>query len=111
MSTFHLWLVPTGEACNRLAVVISELSALYHGPKFDPHLTLLGKLEGEEEHLADLTKQLAHVLRPFEIQFKEPGYESQYFRCLFLPIELSLPILEAHQQAEQIFRQKIDRLL
>ncbi len=109
MSTFHLWLVPTGEAYNRLAGVISGLSALYRGPKFDPHLTLLGKLEGEEEPLADLTKQLAHVLCPFEAQIKEPGYESQYFRCLFLPVKPSLPILEAHQQALQIFGRKSTR--
>lgn len=103
MSTFHLWLVPKGEVSNRLAGVISDLSALYRGPTFDPHLTLLGKLEGEEESLVDLAKQLARALHPFEVRLKEPGCEPHYFRCLFLPVEPSPSLLEAHRRAKQIF--------
>ena len=103
MSTFHLWLVPTGEVSNRLACVISDLSARYQGPEFNAHLTLLGRLEGEEEPLLDRTKQLARALHPFEVRLKEPGYEAQYFRCLFLPAEPSPTLLSAHQQAKQIF--------
>ena len=103
MSTFHLWLVSTGEVSNRLAGVISDLSALYRGPTFDPHLTLLGKLEGEEESLADLTKQSARALHPFEVRLKKPGHEAHYFRCLFLPVEPSPILLAAHQRAKQIF--------
>lgn len=100
---FHLWIVPAGEAFNRLAGVIADLSARHHGPAFVPHLTLLGRLEGEEEDLVDRTHQLACALYPFEVRFKEPGYEAQYFRCLFLPAEPSPAILDAHQRAVQIF--------
>ena len=100
---FHLWLVPTGDVGNRLADVISELSTRYHGPKFDPHLTLLGKLEGDEESLVELTRQLARSLHPLEVRLREPGYASQYFRCLFLPVEPCPPIRRVHQQAERIF--------
>ena len=103
MSTFHLWLVPTGEVSDRLAGVVSDLSASYHGPEFKPHLTLLGKLEGEEESLADLTKQLARALHPFEVRLKKPGHEAHYFRCLFLPVEPSPTLLAAHRRAKQIF--------
>ena len=103
MSTFHLWLAPAGADYDRLAGVIAELSTRYHGPAFDPHLTLLGRLEGEEEVLVDRTRQFARVLHPFEVRLKEPGYEAQYFRCLFLPAEPSPPILEAHQRAMRIF--------
>ena len=103
MRTFHLWLVPTGTAYDRLAGVLSDLSARYRGPAFDPHLTLLGRLEGEEEPFLDRTKQLARALHPFEIRLKEPAYESLYFRCLFLPVEPSPPVLEAHRRATEIF--------
>ena len=100
---FHLWLVPTGAVFDRLAGVIADLSARHHGPAFDPHLTLLGRLEGEEEVLVDRTRQLAHALHPFEVRLKEPSYQAQYFRCLFLPAEPSAPILDAHRQATHIF--------
>ena len=100
---FHLWLVPTGAVYDRLAGVIADLSVRYDGPAFDPHLTLLGRLEGEEASLVDRTHQLARALQPFEVRLKEPGYEEQYFRCLFLPAEPSSPFLEAHRQTTQIF--------
>ena len=100
---FHLWIVPTGEVYDRLAGVIADLSARHHGPAFDPHLTLLGRLEGEEEVLVDRAHQLARALHPFDVRLGEPRYEAQYFRCLFLPVEPSPPILEAHQRATQIF--------
>lgn len=103
MSIYHLWLAPAGEAYDRLAGVIADLSARYQGPQFDPHLTLLGRLGGEEESLIALTKQLARVLHPFEVRLGAPSYESLYFRCLYLPAEPSLPLLEAHQRARQVF--------
>ena len=100
---FHLWLAPAGAMYERLGGVLSELSARYESPQFDPHLTLLGRLEGEEGALVDRAHQLARVLHPFEIRLKEPSYEAQHFRCLFLPAEPSPSILDAHQRATQIF--------
>lgn len=106
MSTFHLWLAPASVDYDRLAGIISDLSARYRGPKFDPHLTLLGKLEGEQESLIALTQQLARALQSFEVRLEAPAYEAQYFRCLYLPAEPSPPLLEAHRQATQIFNAK-----
>ena len=103
MSTFHLWIVPTGEAYNRLAGVIADLSSRHQGPAFNPHLTLLGRLEGGESEMVDRMHQLARTLQPFEIRLKAPSYEAQDFRCLFLLAERSPAILDAHQQAKQIF--------
>ncbi len=103
MNTFHLWLVPTGAGRDRLAGVIAGLSTRYHGPAFDPHLTLLGGLKGEEGEMVACTNQLARVLQPFEIRLMGPGSAASYFRCLYLPAELSPPLLEAHQRATQLF--------
>ena len=103
MNMFHLWIVPTGEAYNRFAGVIADLSARYQGPAFDPHLTLLGRLEGKESEMIDRAHQLTRTLQPFEIRLKAPSYEAQYFHCLFLPAEPSPSLLDAHQQAKQIF--------
>ena len=103
MSTFHLWLAPAGMDYERLAGIIAEFSARYRGPQFDPHLTLLGKLEGERECFIARTQQLAHALQPFEVHLDALGYEPLYFRCLYLPAEPSPSLLEAHRQATQIF--------
>ena len=103
MSVCHLWLAPAGEDYERLAGIIADLSARYRGLKFDPHITLLGRLEGEQESLIALTTQLARALQPFDVRLEAPSYEPHYFRCLYLPAEPSPSLLEAHQQATQIF--------
>ena len=103
MSTFHLWLAPAGTDYDRLAGIISDLSARYRGPQFNPHLTLLGRLEGEQESLVGLTQQLARLLEPFEVRLEAPSYEPIYFRYLYLPAEPSPSLLEAHQRATRIF--------
>ncbi|MCY4614551.1 MAG: 2'-5' RNA ligase family protein [Nitrospira sp.] len=100
---FHVWLVPAGVAYDRFAGVIADLSVRYRSPQFDPHLTLLGRLEGEEGDVVDRTHRLARALQPFEVRLREPGHEAHYFRCLFLPAEPSPTLLEAHRQATQIF--------
>lgn len=106
MSTFHLWLVPAGAGYERLAGVIADLSTRHHGPAFDPHLTLLGRLEGEQEALVGLTQQLARALPSFEVRLDAPSYEPLYFRCLYLPVRPCPPIQEAHRRATQIFGHK-----
>lgn len=47
MSQFFLWLTSVGEGYDRVAELIDQLSERYRGPRFEPHLTLLGGLEGE----------------------------------------------------------------
>ena len=51
MTRFHLWLMPTGGTCERLAAIIRHLSQKHGGPLFEPHVTLLGGMEGEGEEI------------------------------------------------------------
>lgn len=103
MRMFHLWLMPPEDVSSRLAGLVTELSLRYGGPTFDPHLTLLGRIEGEESAIVDLTNRLAAALSSFEVQLKAPVGETQYFRCLYFPAEPVPPLLDAHQQAQRLF--------
>jgi hypothetical protein len=41
-ATYDLWFKPSGPACDVLARTIRELAHELGGPKFEPHVTLLG---------------------------------------------------------------------
>ncbi len=103
MSTYHLWLKPSGSAYTLLATTIAELARTYDGPLFEPHVTLLSNLPGAEEEVAARAAQLANSLEPFEIQLGGPGYKDQYFQCLFLQVAQAPGIMEAHQHARRTF--------
>ncbi len=106
MTRFHLWLMPTGEPYDRLADVINQLSQKHGGPLFEPHVTLLGGMEGEEEEICQKTMRLAQGLRPFEVQLTKPGYQDSYFRCLYLHVQETPSLMEAQAQARIILNQQ-----
>ncbi len=106
MTRFHLWLMPTGETYESLAGIIRHLSHQYGGPLFEPHVTLLGGMEGEEEEICHNTMRLAQGLRPFDVQLTKPGYQDSYFRCLYLHVQETPSLMEAHAQARIILNQQ-----
>ena len=73
MTQYHLWLTPNGDSRNRLANLINTLSDQNRGPRFEPHITLLGEIEGEESLLSEQVRMLATKLRPFSIDLQHPN--------------------------------------
>ena len=86
MSSFFLWLEPTGKAHDLLATTIAHLSQEHGGPLFDPHVTLLGDIAGRELQLQHQTEQLAQALSPFDLSLTVPAFEDQYFQCVFMRV-------------------------
>ena len=97
MTTFHLWLKPSGKAYDILVHTIATLSKEYQGPFFEPHVTLLGNLPGTEEEISLGSSQLGSSLQPFDIQLTEPAYQDQYFQCLFLKVHETPALMRAHE--------------
>ncbi len=103
MTQYHLWLTPSGEAHDGLTQLINQLGEKHRGPRFEPHITLLGDIEGEESLLAEQVRMLATKLRPFSIDLQQPAFEDEYFRCVYVTVRETLEIREAHEQAKVIF--------
>ena len=103
-----IWLMPTGRICEQLRMTILQLSSQYATPRFPPHVTLIGRLTGDERELASRAEQLASRIRPFEITLTGIDHLDEYFRCLFMRVEESRALLEANQAARVIFNLERD---
>lgn len=101
--SWSLWLVPEGELYQPLADTIARLADAYNAPRFEPHVTLAGVLTGTEADLRERSTRLAEVMEPCRIQLASPDYTDAYFQCLFLRVELTAELLEAHRRARIIF--------
>lgn len=98
-----LWLVPEGEAGARLRALIDRL-ALRHGtPAFEPHLTLLGGLEGPEAETRPPAGEVAARLRPFLVRLGALRHRDEYYRSLFAEAQKSPELLSARRAAEEAF--------
>ncbi|HEU5324245.1 MAG TPA: 2'-5' RNA ligase family protein, partial [Methylomirabilota bacterium] len=108
-ATFHLWLKPAGPAYEVLGGAIRELAQELGAPVFEPHVTLLGHLEGTELDHARRTEQLGRELRPFPIVLTEASHGDTYFQCLFMTVQPSAVVMDAHVLARRVFhRTEVD---
>ena len=105
---FSLWLMPSGDLYEALAHTILRLSRVYQTPAFEPHVTLLGELTEPEAEVLSKTQHLASLIRPCEIRLSRADYLSDYFRCLFLRVEETKPVMEANLKARKVFNRYRD---
>ena len=103
---YHLWLKPSREASHQFAHVIQQLALELDAPVFEPHITLLGNLEGSEAEQVARSNELARRLRPFPINVSGPAFGEDYFHCVFLVADMTPSLLHVHALARQIFHQE-----
>jgi len=96
--------MPSGEVCQRLAGTILELSRQYGTPAFEPHVTLAGGIVGPAREVDLQMKDLARRLPPLTIRLTTVAGLEEYFRCLFVRVAQTRPIMSANEAAREIFR-------
>ena len=103
-SHYSLWLMPTGEVRERLAGTILNLSRQYATPAFEPHVTLAGGIAGQAREITSKMKDLARRIPPFTIRLAAVDGLEEYFRCLFVRVAPTHPIMTANKAARELFR-------
>jgi 2'-5' RNA ligase len=106
MKSYTLWLEPTGRIHTLLATAIAQLSQEHGGPLFEPHVTLLGDITGQEEVIVQRAEQFAQGMSPVDLNLTVPAFRDQYFQCIFMRVEETSALLEAHRRARKIFHQE-----
>jgi 2'-5' RNA ligase len=103
-SRYSLWLMPKGDVRRRLAEAILDLSGKYSTSAFEPHVTLAGSIVGPAREVESKMKHLARRIPPFTIRLTTVEGLEEYFRCLFIRVALTHPIMSANEAAREIFR-------
>ena len=103
---YSLWITPTDEAESKLNSIVIELSKNYHGPVFEPHMTLLGPIFEDKGEVVRKAKLLARQTAPFQLFLGEIDFSTTYFQCVFVRIQTNIPLLNARAKAQQMFDDK-----
>src|SRR4051812_1795662 len=101
--TYSLWLTPDGDVKESLARLIAELAEQHGGPRFPPHITLLGSVVGTEDEMARLADQVARQTPSLRVEFDGLGAEEVYFRSLYLVAKQAPALMAANVLARQVF--------
>ena len=98
-----LWLMPEGAAHDRLAALIGRLATRFGTAPFAPHVTLLPGVPGPERDVLETARTLAAELAPVPVGFSVLDGLEHHFRCLFLRVQASKALREAHARAATRF--------
>lgn len=107
---YSIWLVPKGEANEKYARIIGDLSQRYGTPSFEPHVTLIGGLKGLADSIEGTTSLLSTMStsRRILITLREFGTEDFYFRALYLRAWKSGILQLLNEGANLVFKRPID---
>lgn len=103
-----LWLVPPDDVRSGLAQRIDGLARRLGTPRFEPHVTLLGGIEAAGEQVVAETRGLAAQLGPIGLRLNRAGGREEFFRCLFLEVELEPALNAAHRRARHLFGKRTE---
>jgi 2'-5' RNA ligase len=95
--------MPTGEARERLAGMILDLSRQYGTPVFEPHVTLVGGIAAPAREVTSKMRDLARRIPPFTVRLAAVDGLEEYFRCLFVRLAPTRPIMLANEAAREVF--------
>jgi len=103
-----LWIEPEDAAREALVALIARLAREHRAPLFEPHVTLLAAIDLAEEEVLVRAEALAGVVAPLRVRLAGVGGLEEYFRCLFLRVELTSELMGANARARAAFGRHAD---
>jgi len=101
MDSHYLWLVPQKETYDEFQKIIQDLSKTYGTPRFEPHVTLVSGLRGNEVSLVEKIDAFALRKHRFSVTTKGMDYIRGFFTSLLLNIQNTPAIDQFNAQARQ----------
>lgn len=100
--------MPEGTDGARLAAWIERLAARFATEPFEPHVTLVGGLDGPPSAILASARRAAATLRPFVVSASGVAGRHEYFRCLFVCVLEHAALRAAHDLASRAFEREPD---
>tara|TARA_B100000900_G_scaffold16404_1_gene12948 strand:- start:505 stop:1026 length:522 start_codon:yes stop_codon:yes gene_type:complete len=88
-NAYSIWFIPSGEKYITLRTTIIELSHIFGGIKFVPHVTLISNLDYNEKFLSNKVENIAKQIKPFDIYLDEIGYSTEFFQSFFINVRIN----------------------
>ncbi|NQV16045.1 hypothetical protein HQ531_11355 [bacterium] len=105
---YSIWLIPDQKSKEMLNEIATDLRRQLNGQPLQPHLTLLGQITEELEHIRPLFRNLGHASRKLDLLVESIAYEDVFFRSLYLKTVMSSRLFDMNQAARSSFQREAD---
>ena len=100
---YSIWLIPNGKDYIFLKNTINELSHIFQGIKFLPHVTVVSNLDYCEEFLSKKVESIARKVEPFNIEFDSIDYLDEFFQSFFISVKINDDLAYVQKIAKSFF--------
>ncbi len=97
--SYSLWLIPDGKLFSELQSIIYNLSSVFEGIRFIPHVTLLSGFKDKESILLKRTAAFVKNISSFNVYFKEIEFSDDFFRTFFIKVDFDNDFKKAREVA------------
>ena len=102
-NAYSIWLIPNDEKYIILKNIIAELSPIFEGINFAPHVTLISNLNYSENFLSKKIEKIAKKVKPFNIYLNEIDYLNEFFRSFFINVKINKDLASIRKIAQSHF--------
>ena len=100
---YSIWLIPNGEKYILLKNTIIDLSHIFNGIKFIPHVTVVSNLDYSEQFLSKKVENIARKVKPFNIEFNTIDYLDDFFQSFFIKVKINNDLAYIRKVAKSFF--------
>ena len=86
---YSIWLIPHDEKYIFLKNTINDLSPIFKGIKFIPHVTVVSNLDYNEKFLLKRIESIAKKVEPFIVEFNTIKYSDEFFQSFFISVKVN----------------------
>ena len=100
---YSIWLIPNGEKYILLKNTIINLSHIFNGINFIPHVTVVSNLDYSEKILSKRVKNIAEKVKPFIVEFNTIDYLDEFFQSFFISVKINNDLAYIRKVAKSFF--------
>jgi 2'-5' RNA ligase len=109
-SGYHIFIEPEKQIKKEIKDIIINIANKYSGPVFNPHITLIARVENfTEKEIIEKTKKLAKNIEPFNISLNNIEKGNEYFRSVYINAERTDEIMNSYKKAIDLFGLKYEK--
>ncbi len=98
-NAYSIWFIPNDKQFIFFKKIIIEISQFFEDITFIPHITLISNLDYSPIFLSQKVKNIAKMIPPFKIYYKEVDYLNDFFQSFFISIKKNSDLNHAREIA------------
>ncbi len=95
---YALWLKPDNEVYDVLKRIIDSLSEEYSTYRFEPHITVAGRITNPVDDIIKTMEKVASESKPMTLYLTETAYSDSFYRSLFINVAPNDVLLDLREQ-------------